>query len=320
MFLLQQDIFLWDLAILLIMAITFCGGLGCVIGLRRCHRSRLGFLGFFCFFGFLIVTYAAFIEPQIIVVNHATVSHPLAEPMKVAVISDTHIGPYKGEKFLQRVVTKLNSLLPDMVLMPGDFVFTRSADVSDLSPLEDIRAPLGTFAVLGNHDVGEYQSLLGTRYRGDDRGEKIALALEEFGVQVLRNTNVTVQLPNAKIAVAGIDDVWTGHFDLTESMRSIPSQRYTILLSHNPSVIDENETDAAHLIVSGHTHGGQLRLPLMGPLTTLPTSLGNAYDQGLFGLDDGRTLAISRGVGESSARARLFAWPEILLITIEPLQ
>jgi predicted MPP superfamily phosphohydrolase len=321
MFLLHSDIFIWDLAILLIMTFTLCGGIGCAIWTRRhCERSLqklfIGTLSVLGFLGCITITYAAFIEPQILVVTRVQVTHPKAPPMKIAVISDAHIGPYKGEAFLQKVVKKMNGLLPDLVLMSGDFVFTRSADPNELAPFSDINAPLGAFAVLGNHDVGEYQSPTGKRYSGENRGENIAQKLEDFGVNVLRNKHVILSLPNANVAIAGIDDLWTGYHDLPQSFRGIPDDTFTILLSHNPSVIDVKESTAADLIVSGHTHGGQLRIPNIGPFTELHTSLGKQFDQGVFPLEDGRTLAITRGVGESSARTRLFAWPEIMVIEL----
>tara|TARA_Y100000310_G_scaffold171442_2_gene171630 strand:+ start:6587 stop:7354 length:768 start_codon:yes stop_codon:yes gene_type:complete len=254
-----------------------------------------------------------------IVVTRVQLLHPLAQPMKIAVVSDAHIGPYKGKVFLQRVVQKINEQLPDLILMPGDFVFTRSADPSDLSPFAELRAPLGIFAVLGNHDVGQYQSPIGKRYSGKDRGENIAQKLEEYSISVLRNENDILTLPHGKVAVAGIDDLWTGHHDVPASLSSIPKDVFTILLSHNPSVINNSESASAHLTVSGHTHGGQIRLPGIGPITELPTNLGKSFDQGLFSLENDRLLAISRGIGESGARSRLLAWPEILLIEVEPL-
>jgi len=323
MFLLNADIFIWDLAIILIMAFSLSGGFACSIWVKRhpdqsFQKHFVGFLGFLGFFGFLVITYASFIEPQIIVVTKVAVSHPLAQPLKIAVISDTHVGPYKGEAFLQRVVKRINNLLPDIVVMPGDFVFTRSADPKELAPLANINAPLGVYAVLGNHDVGQYISLSGARYSGKDRGDTIAKTLESFSVQVLRNEHTVLELTNGTVAIAGIDDLWTGHHDLPASMSGISANTYTILLSHNPSVIDSPESTAAHLVVSGHTHGGQLRLPGIGPIPKLPTSLGQSFDQGIFPLEDDRTLAITRGVGESGARTRLFAWPEILLIELRP--
>ena len=300
------------------MTITISIGIGSLVVARRKQKKFFGFLSLLGFLGFMIITYASFIEPQIIVVTKVSVTHPNAQKLKIAIVSDPHVGPYKDDAFLERVVLKLNGLLPDIVLMPGDFVFTRSADPIHLAPFAKINAPLGVFAVLGNHDDGQYLSPTGERYSGKDRGENIAQKLEQFSVKVLRNEHKLLPLTHANIAVAGIDDLWTGHHNLPASLQDIPPDTYTILLSHNPSVIDEPESAAADLIVSGHTHGGQLRIPSYGPLTELPTSLGRSFDQGLFPLEDGRTLAITRGIGESGARSRLLAWPEILVVELSP--
>ncbi len=322
MFLLNSDIFFWDLAILILLTTFFALAVGCLLLAKRKHIGTsktvlmytLSTVATTCF---LLVVYAAFIEPNLITVTKKTLKHPMGHSMKIAVISDMHVGPYKGKAFVQRVVKKLNATLPDIVLIPGDFVFTHSADISDLQPLEEISAPMGVYAVLGNHDVGQYADLAGHRYSGESRGEAIAELLQTLGVFVLRNSHDTISTHEGSVAIAGVDDIWTGHHDLPAALANIPKAAFTMLLSHNPSIVDAPASMAAHLIVSGHTHGGQIRLPVLGPLTELPTSLGKGYDQGLFEMDEDTTLAITRGIGESSARTRLFAWPQILLIQVE---
>jgi predicted MPP superfamily phosphohydrolase len=322
MFLLQSDIFLWDLSIIILIVFLFSGAAACLTWTKRHpHKPLQKFLisiaGLLSVVGCCLVVYGSFIEPQMITVTEKTISHPLASPLKIAVISDIHVGAYKGEAFVAKAVQRVNALLPDIVLIPGDFILNHDSDLGDLSPLKNIRTTMGTFAVLGNHDVGEYETLLGTRYTGTDRGERISSALSALGITMLRNQSEVLTLPQGKLAIAGIDDIWTGHADLTSALADIDPTVYTVLLSHNPSVIDEPESLKAHLVVSGHTHGGQIRIPGFGPLSRLPTSLGQKYDQGVFEIDDDTTLAISRGIGESSARTRLFATPEILLLRIQ---
>lgn len=321
MFLLRSDIFFWDLAILLAQAFSLCGGVVCVIWIRRHAKKPLrnilvGMLGFISFLGCGLVTYGSFIEPQLITVTEKTIHHPLGASLKIAVISDMHVGPYKGKQFIERVVRRTNALLPDIVLLPGDFIFTHNADLSDLEPLQDLRTTVGVYAVLGNHDVGQYATISGKRYTGVDRGDRIAATLESLGITVLRNASETITLSDGRVHIAGVDDIWTGHDDTTAALGEVDPSAYSILLSHNPSIIDDSQSLQANLIVSGHTHGGQIRLPFIGPITTLPTSLGSQYDQGIFDIDDDTTLAITRGVGESSARSRLFAIPEILLLKL----
>lgn len=291
------------------MSVFLALSIGCLI-----LRHRL--LSFLSFLSFFLVVYASFIEPQIITVTKKTLSHPLAPTVRIAIVSDYHVGPYKGARFVERSVKKINALLPDIVLLPGDFVFTHSATAEDLDPLQNLHPSIGVYAVLGNHDVGEYQSLSGVRYSGVSRGEAIANKLEELGIHVLRNAHDIVTTSDGQIAIAGVDDIWTGHDNLPAALTDIPLSAFTILLSHNPSIIDDPLSHDAHLIVSGHTHGGQMRLPGLGPIPSLPTSLGRQYDQGLFDVDADTTLAITRGIGESSPRTRLLAWPEILLIDL----
>jgi predicted MPP superfamily phosphohydrolase len=322
MFLLQSDIFLWDLSIILLIVFTLAGAISCHCLIKRKKHSSLQTLfirlaGGISLLGCFLVIYGSFIEPQMITVTEKTISHPLASPLKIAVISDIHVGAYKGEAFVAKAVQRVNALLPDIVLIPGDFILNHDSDLGDLDPLKNLRTTMGTFAVLGNHDVGEYETLLGKRYTGTDRGERISSALRALGITMLRNQSEVLTLPQGKLAIAGIDDIWTGHADLTGALAGIDPTVYTILLSHNPSVIDEPESLNSHLVVSGHTHGGQIRIPGFGPLSRLPTSLGQKYDQGVFEIDDDTALAISRGIGESSARTRLFATPEILLLRIQ---
>ncbi len=322
MFLLHSDIFFWDFLILLLLVFSLCGAICCAIWIKRhpqytIQKLCVGFLGFIASLSFLLVVYGSFIEPHIIVVTEKSIHHPLSPPLKVAVISDIHVGPYKGKEFVRRIVERTNALIPDIVLLPGDFIFLHNTDLSELEPLKGLRTGIGVFAVLGNHDVGKYETLMGMRYSGVDSSESITKKLEELGVSVLRNTSEIFTTTTGQIALAGIDDLWTGNADLPSAFNNIEPNAFTILLSHNPSVIDDPRSANAHLIISGHTHGGQIRLPTIGPISDLPTSLGREYDQGLFEIDEDTDLVITRGVGESSARARLFAWPEILLLRIE---
>lgn len=341
MFLLSPDVFHWDLLILTAMTISIALGFGCFLliirkrlahsGLEQFQHTEVGskprkkvrgsfvlsVLGLTGFALFGLIFYGTFIEPQMIVVNRQEITHPLGHNLTIAVVSDFHVGPYKGKEFVEEAVEIINKQYPDLVLIPGDFVYTRRARISDLVPLKSLRASAGVFAVLGNHDVGQYQSLTGKRYAGKDWGDTIASALGGFGITVLRNERQEVNVPDGSLVVSGIDDLWTGHHDLPATLDGTIRNRFTILLSHNPSVITEPRGRDAHLVISGHTHGGQVRIPGIGPISSLPTNLGKEYDQGIFEIDEDSLLAITRGIGESSPRMRLFAWPEILILELK---
>jgi predicted MPP superfamily phosphohydrolase len=320
MFLLEPSAFHWDLGIALLLATGLCVTFMSGVWLWKPHKRQImasmlvSIIGMCGATLLTVVAYGSFIEPQLISVTEASVRLPLRNRLKIAVIADLHLGPYKGARYLERVVRRVNMTLPDIVLLAGDYFWDDEGNLEDLEPLRGLRASLGVFAVTGDHEHGRYMSLRQVPPDMRNRSHDIASQLRTLGVVVLRNEHVTLRLTNDTLAIAGIDDVWSEGSDLPAALRGIPSGIPTILLSHNPDVILENISHRANLIVTGHTHGGQIRLPWYGPIAALPTHIGSKYDQGIFALDDDTTLAITRGVGESLARARLFAPPEIMLL------
>ncbi len=319
MFLLEPDIFVWDLAILLLIS----GGL-MLFFLSRLWIKRnplpcigkllVGLLGIVGLLGSLLTIYGSFIEPQILVTTRATVSFPFSQPLRIAVISDLHVGPYTGKAFIQRVVDRVNNTLPDMVLIAGDFLFTPESSQEGLDPLSELRAPLGVFAVMGNHDMGRYQTLTGKKKVLEDKTDELSALLTRERIIVLQNQSQLITLPQGTIAIAGVDDLWSDKADLGATLKGIPDDVPVILLTHNPDIILDPRSHRASLIVAGHTHGGQFRLPFIGAIAPIPTRTGKKYDQGVFLIDKKTTLAITRGIGETLARARLFAWPEVMVL------
>jgi len=332
MFLLHPATFLWDLATLVLLAVSLCGAIGCNVWLKRQQKGEgvlkmlhgytqrlcVTVIGAMCALGFLTVIYGSFIEPNILLVNRFPIELPVSEPMRIAVVSDIHVGPYKDEQFVERIVEKVNGTFPDLILLPGDFVLTKE-DMEMLEPLRNLRAPLGIFAVLGNHDVGQHLTLFSyEHYTVPEASEDIVLYLEELGIRVLRNEHESLPVTDRRISVAGIDDIWSPTADLPTTISDIPENHSVILVSHNPSVILTPESSRADLIVSGHTHGGQIRLPLIGALFHLPTDIDQDIDQGIFRVNQKTLMAVTRGAGESSPRARLLAWPEVMILDVSP--
>lgn len=319
MFLLHPSIFAWDFALLVALSLCLSVPLGCALYMRKpaagraqraiaCLAAALG-IG-----AGAALAYAAFVEPQLLMVREEEIPLPVESPVKIAVVSDMHIGPFKGRRFAERVVRMVNDTLPDLVLLPGGFIFDSASDLEDLTPLQDIRASLGVFAVLGNEDHGQAETFAGERRGMHDRSAEVADKLESLGIRVLRNKHATVALGGQSIAIAGIDDLWSETSDLPAALAEIPEGMVTILLSHNPSVVQAKESRRADLVVSGHTQGGQVRLPGAGTLKPLPISINQHFDEGVFQLDSHTRLAISRGTGETWARMRFLARPEIMVL------
>ncbi|MBM3231630.1 hypothetical protein FJZ28_04900, partial [Candidatus Peregrinibacteria bacterium] len=141
MFLLHPDAFLCDLGILLLVAFGASVTVASWVWMRQTEsgsvlKAIVGFVGLISFLGFLLTVYGSFIEPRIIVTTHATVTQRLSGGLKIAVVSDLHVGPYTDAAFVRSVVERVNTELPDMVLMPGDFIFGSESNLEDFKPLK----------------------------------------------------------------------------------------------------------------------------------------------------------------------------------------
>lgn len=264
---------------------------------------------------FGVISFGSFVEPQLITVRHQHVEitpNP-SRVLHAILISDTHVGPYKGERFFKRVVDTITEIHPDLILVAGDFTESKSEQISNLSPLANLTAVYPTYAVLGNHD---YRLGMDTDPVDEENAAEIERVLLEYGVQLLKNEGIL--LDEKRLWIAGTDELWTGQADIQAALARRPLlETPTILISHNPDIVREiSPAQHIELVVAGHTHGGQIRLPLIGPVPPIPDQLGRAYDRGLFDYK-GSKLFITSGIGESGPRARLFNPPEIVVLTIQ---
>jgi uncharacterized protein len=267
---------------------------------KRCMTAIAVVLGL----SWLVIFYGSFIEPKILVVGEEVVElvEDQTESIKVAVLSDIHVGPYKGARWVRYVVERVMTLEPDMIVIPGDFIFKEVDEIEILAPLTDLAAPYGVWAVTGNHD---YE---------DDAAPILVNVLKGLGVQVLENERETIVVGQRELVLAGVSDLWYDG-DIDRTLIGVDPEDVVILLSHNPDAVLYDRTSAVDLVIAGHTHGGQIRLPWIGSVPQIPTILGNDYDQGLFDYNDIQ-LFITSGVGETGPRARLFNPPEINLLTL----
>lgn len=234
--------------------------------------------------------------------------------LRVAQLSDIHLDEFTEPFFLRMAIDRVNRLRPDVVLLTGDFVtyellpkkFPRRAAWKCASILRQIECPQ-RYAVLGNHDVAI-------------RGETVIDALSSIGVTVLRNSFTALQRGSSRIWLTGLDDAIEGHTDLDLTIPEFIRNRTdepVILLCHEPDVVDfvvpHPVGPSVKLMVSGHTHGGQVRIPGLGPIN-LP-AWGKKYVEGLFRFGD-LQLYVNRGLGTVGVPFRLNCPPEITLFTL----
>jgi predicted MPP superfamily phosphohydrolase len=229
-------------------------------------------------------------------------------PLRAVLAADIHVaGPDMPPARLARIVAQINALGPDIVLMAGDFISDRRVATryygyrEALVPLAGLRARLGTFAVLGNHD----------HWRDADEATE---ALEGVGVRVLANEAVRV----GPLALGGLDDAFTDHDDLDATvgaMRRVRGAR--LMLAHSPDRFPDLPADVP-LMLAGHTHCGQIRLPFFGALST-GSRYGQRYACGRIDEND-HTLIVTAGLGTSIVPLRLGTTPELWLIRLGPEQ
>lgn len=268
--------------------------------------KRAASLAIFCLLAlsWLVVFYGSFIEPRILVVHQEELrlSDEPTQRLRAVILSDLHVGPFKKTDWARKVVERVNNLRPDVILIAGDFVVESKADVRYLQPLRELSATYGVFAVTGNHE-----------YRARAASEVIEV-LREAGVVVLENESVELEVSGKTLRIAGVSDIWF-EGDVRRAMKDVAEEDPTLLLAHNPDVVLDAAARTADAVIAGHTHGGQIRLPFIGPIPALPTKLGRRYDKGWFDYE-GTKLFITTGVAETGTRARLFVPPEIVEMQI----
>lgn len=265
-------------------------------------------------FGFSVVFYGSFIEPNFIIIRHETVDlsngSSSNDHIRLALVSDIHLGPYHGAGFVKDMISKVRVEKPDALIMDGDFVYSYAQEAAPLSLLKNLDIP--KFATLGNHD---YHLVLknDNPIIDQEQADEIKNILEDAGVTVLVNQPANFE---NKVWLVGLDEYWTGRASLSVASSGIHDAEPRIVIVHNPDAVTKFNGDQADLSLAGHTHGGQIRLPFIGPVGRIPTELGQHYDKGFFDIDGYKTF-ITSGLGTSGPRARLFNPPEVVILDIK---
>lgn len=223
--------------------------------------------------------------------------------LTIAHLSDIHYGQFIPGDYVQRCVEIANSLQPDLIALTGDFTAGAKAHSEPCGEiLSGLKARIGKFAVLGNHD--HYNS-----------AGRVTRALRQAGITVLIDEKECLEKKGEKLWLFGVDDLAHGNTDLVQLYRDCPANETRITLAHNPDFIDEYAHKQQHtdFMLSGHTHGGQIRFPLLGaPHMKL---FGHEYVMGLQ-RREAMQIYTTRGVGTVGPPVRFLCPPEIVLYTL----
>ena len=226
----------------------------------------------------------------------------LPRALRIGFASDFHAGPCTHPTHLELACRTLAESQPDVLLLGGDFVCLHAGAGAELAArLADVPAPLGRFAVLGNHDL----------WAG---AAAVARALEAAGIHVLINENARLPRPFAEVSVCGLADPISGHPDPVPTLAGAEGHR--IVLMHAPSGVGSLAGERWDVAFCGHTHGGQVALPGGRPLHIPEAPEYQGYYQGRYSTPGG-PLFVTRGVGYSTLPIRTFCPPEIVAAQLD---
>lgn len=227
--------------------------------------------------------------------------------LKIVHLSDLHYSKIVPADYLEKWFQETNQLQPDLILLTGDYITQTKNNSKWVQPLGKIlaslQARLGVFASLGNHDGGEWAGEPTTAVRE---------ALQKAGIRVLINESVKLSYKNQSVTIVGLGDLWAGDFDTIKAFETVEPNEFTIALSHNPDTLKYLEKSTANLVLCGHTHGGQVCIPFIGP-PILPVD-DKRFSAGLYKVG-GFYAYVNRGLG-MLRKVRFNCRPEITWIDI----
>lgn len=257
-----------------------------------------------------IAIWAFFIEPNRLVTRHETIEidrWPTGlSDLKIAILSDIHAGGrFIDERKLHLIVERTNQLQPDLIVIAGDYISGgrnhHEMDPEVFAPvLKELRAPLGVYTVLGNHDWWF-------------NGERVRSALEANGIKVLENKAERIETRGISFWLVGLADLWTRPQRVQQTIDAVEGDPI-IAVAHNPDIFPQLPQRVS-LLLAGHTHGGQVRFPFIG--TVVHTSdFGERYEAGHV-FENGHHLFVTTGIGTSIIPVRFCVPPEIVLLTLK---
>ncbi len=266
--------------------------------LKTAGLAGLGSMAVGTVYPFLEARWCRLVRQTIALPNLA----PPFRGMTVALLADVHHGPFVPLAYIQHVVAMTNALKPDIIVLAGDYVHRHDFYIAPgIEELGKLRSKFGRFAVRGNHDNRRFQPLS-------------RAALSAAKLPDLNNRGVWIERGGARLRICGVGDLWTDHQDLEAALGDATESDAVLLLSHNPDFVETIRDRRVGLVLSGHTHGGQVVVPGYGA-PVVPSRYGQKY---LYGLVDGPCcpVFVTRGVGTVTPPVRFLCRPEVVLITL----
>ena len=229
--------------------------------------------------------------------------------LRIVHLSDIHRSDIVPDSYIRKCVSKANELEPDLILLTGDYI---TGDVGWAAGLGELLAPLkasmGVWACLGNHDGGKWSA----RYGGPPGYNRVREELKKAGIGVLVNENVQLEYDGVPVTIVGMGDLWAGYFDPETTFQGIAPDGFVICLTHNPDTLEMLQGYPVDLFLCGHTHGGQVSVPLVGaPILPIEDT---RYGGGLYRLSENYAY-VNRGVG-LLRKVRFNCRPEISFLRV----
>ena len=247
------------------------------------------------------------VDPRQLVVRRVTARIPdlpaALDGFTIGQLSDLHAGRLVSEDCIRHAADVAMSLRPDLIALTGDYVWRGAENAETCArALSVLKAPYGVYGVLGNHDY----------WTGDVA--RVTRSLTDIGVTMLVNDSTRLEAGGTAWWLCGVDDVWSGKPDLETTLAGVPEQVFRLLLCHEPDYADTAAEHGIPLQLSGHSHGGQVRLPLLGA-PVLPY-LGRKYPIGLQRAGASTLVYTNVGVGTTVPPVRLNCRPEVTHLTL----
>jgi predicted MPP superfamily phosphohydrolase len=281
-------------------------------GRPRLWRKRIrSALAVILVFAVSLAIWAFFIEPNRLIVHQETIEidnwPKELSGLRIALISDIHTGgPFIDDRKLRQIVELTNQQTPDLIILLGDYMSGNNWHSHRVEPevtaagLKNLKAPLGVYSVLGNHDWWY-------------NGAKVRRAFEQNSIIVLDDEVLEIRWRDKSFWLVGLADLWTRPQHIGETIAKVPPGSTIIALTHNPDIFP-TVPQSVPLLLAGHTHGGQVNIPLIGT-PIVPSDFGQKYTAGHV-FENGHHLFVTTGIGISIFPVRFRVTPEIVILTI----